>query len=345
MHAALATSSAPWALALKKRAAQAAVEVPIPCEELLLTDERVLVPVLAGIAPAMWGGLRRLNRGVRETLSESLIKAALSRMPLLRVTENLCKQLEALVDGATAVLPAGKHRWSGKLRYCRRLRIYGMPGTKITGRVQLAKDSSGTFSDIEFSSGDGGSVRIQDAIWSLERCSIQCMDPDASGVTSVSSRVTLQRCSINCEHQVKSCWVGVLAKGSSAATVEACNIGPHVMRGAVAIDEAELVINGSCINGCEEIGLRLNGCARVSAKSSEFEGAGAALQVGPSSAECGKLDMENCRMASFEMLWGGSYRPSKLRMENIDTSSVGENLDAEGDWADAHQDAVAEKKM
>lgn len=240
------------------------------------------------------------------------MEAAARRLPVVNSSDNICKELELYADGSTVVLLPGKHRWSGRLNI-RRLRVFGLPGAIIRGRVQLAEGSSGAFYDVDFTSGDGSAVRVQGASWSFHNCSVECTDQDASAVTVISAQVLLRGCSVRGVDSgliPKPCWIGVLVKGSAAVRAVSCRVGPCVQRGAVAIDAAELCLSNCHVQGCEEIGLRLDGNASLAADGTELEGGGVALHAGI--ACTGSLEMRNCRIVNFKALWGGDSRPLDL---------------------------------
>ena len=54
-----------------------------------IAEEQVLVPVLACLVPSSWQGLRRLNRQMRQTVSDAVMHAALGRLPVLAPGESL----------------------------------------------------------------------------------------------------------------------------------------------------------------------------------------------------------------------------------------------------------------
>jgi len=288
-----------------------------------LADERMLMQVITGIRPAAWCGLRQLSRGMRCTVSKQLIQAALNLLPLITAGDNLCKRLDELVDGAVVVLGKGRHRWSGKLRI-RRLRVFGVPGARIRGRVQLADGSSGTFMDVSFENVEAGVMRIQEARWTFRDCNFECSDPDASAITAVSSQLLLHKCTVTgCDSGLISrpCWIGLLAKGASAVIVQQSHIGPCVGRGLVAIEQAELFLTDSSVEGCEEIGLRLDGRAQITARSSRMFCGGLALHVGSSCT--GALTLQHCHINDFEALWGGAgYRPPTLDIATTKISGI-----------------------
>eukprot|EP00403_Amphidinium_massartii_P002097 CAMPEP_0178377208 /NCGR_PEP_ID=MMETSP0689_2-20121128/3802_1 /TAXON_ID=160604 /ORGANISM="Amphidinium massartii, Strain CS-259" /LENGTH=331 /DNA_ID=CAMNT_0019997259 /DNA_START=1 /DNA_END=993 /DNA_ORIENTATION=- len=289
-----------------------------------LAEERVILPVLAQLCPASWQGLRRLSRTLCRALSDQLLHAALVQLPVLPAGEGLCRKLSGLADGAVVVLAKGRHRWSGKLTHTRRLRVFGVPGAVIVGRVALAAGSSGSFYDVGFVSTDGGAIRIQAAAWSLYRCSIACTDSDASALTLVSSEMVMHQCNVNTEVLRKACWVGLLVRGSAHAKLTDTQVGPYVQRGVVAVNEAECTMLGCRIDGCEEIGLRLDGSARVLLKDTYLSGAGVALQGSDASSTSGHLELRNCRITSFSSLWGGYYRPQHLVMMDNVIEDVGD---------------------
>jgi len=299
-------------------------------QALDLTEERVLLPVLAQLCPGTWRGLRRLSQSLKRALSDRFLQAALEQLPVLRPGENLCRRLAAMADGSVVVLARGKHRWTGKLSYSRRLRIFGVPGAVVHGKVHLASDSSGSFYDVQFRNAEGSAVRIQEAEWVLHRCSIQCVDTDASALTLVSSDVVLHQCEVNTEELKKTCWLGILAKGCTRARLRACEVGPNLQRGVVAVNDAEVSILQCHLHGCEEIGCRLDGSARLHAAKSRIAGSGVALQCSLPSAKEGSLELNDCTISSFQSLWGGYYRPMHLVM--VENSLV----DVGGDSGAAH---------
>lgn len=292
---------------------------------MAVADEQLLLQVLPMLRPASWCGLRRLSAAACRAISKGLMEAAARRLPVVNSSDNICKELELYADGSTVVLLPGRHRWSGRLTL-RRLRVFGLPGATIRGRVQLAEGSSGAFYDVDFTSGDGSAVRVQGASWSFHNCSVECTDQDASAVTVMSAQVLLRDCSVRGVDSgliPKPCWIGVLVKGSAAVRAVSCRVGPCVQRGAVAIDAAELCLSNCHVHGCEEIGLRLDGSASLAADGTELEGGGVALHAGI--ACTGSLEMRNCRIVNFKALWGGDSRPLDLDLETTTVASLGEN--------------------
>lgn len=295
----------------------------LPAANALFTDERLLLQVLPGLRPCTWQGLRRLSRGMLLAITAHLLNCSTSQFSLLPAGENVCKLLEMFADGATVVLAPGWHRWAGKL-YAKGISIFGLPGTRVRGRVQLAEGFSGSFFDVSFHSGDGGNVRLQDASWAFHGCILECSDTDASAMTVASSNLAMDRCKVRGVETgflVKPCWIGLLAKGKSNLSLHRCHIGPFVQRAIVAIDDATLSLVGGCIEGCEEIGLRLNGQAHVDAKGTKLMCGGMALYVG--SACNGSLELQRCQIESFRTLWGGDFRPPRLDMGTTEVKGIG----------------------
>jgi len=304
---------------------------PKPAHEFVpLADERILLQVLPALRPSAWHGLRRLSSGTAEAVTDQMLKAANSRMNTIipsRDGENLCSMLGSYSDGATVVLAPGLHHWSGKL-HAERISIFGLPGATIKGRVQLAEGSSGSIYDIDFRSEDGGNVRLQDASWSLHGCTLECGDSDVAAVTATSSKLALHRCrlmGIETETARRPCWMGLLAKGASSVSAKDCTIGPHVQRGIVAVDDAVVHLTGGCIQGCEEIGLRLNGHAHFVGQQAELINGGMALHIGPSCT--GSLELHGCHVDSFRTLGSGNFRPPTLDMQNTQVTNIGILLD------------------
>lgn len=292
-----------------------------------MADERLLLHVLTCMRPAVWRSLRCICQDLKQVLAEEFLAEALRRLPILDTTEgdeSLRARFAALVDGATVILPPGRHRWSGKL-YTSRLRIFGLPGAKIRGKVLLAEGSSGSFWDVQFENEDAGAVRLQSACWQFHNCSFECSDPDSGALTAVSSLVLLRECTLfgtDTGLITRPCWIGILAKGATDLQAAGCRVGPCVQRGVVAIDDAELSLSSCRIESCEEIALRINGGARLSAQKSELVGGGVALHVG--STCTGSLELHQYRITAFEALWGANdKRPLHLDMATTDVCDIG----------------------
>jgi len=292
-----------------------------------LADERILLQVLPSLRPSTWHGLRRLSRGTAEAVTDQLLKAAEARMmTVIPAGENLCSVLGTFAHGATVVLAPGWHRWEGKL-HAEQISIFGLPGALIKGRVQLAEGSTGSIYDVSFRSEDGGNMRLQDASWSLHGCTLECSDSDVAALTATSSKLALHRCrlmGIETQTALRPCWMGLLAKGARSISTNDCVIGPYVQRGVVAVDDAVVHVSGGRIQGCEEIGLRLNGHAHVVGQQVQLINGGMALHVGASCT--GSLELHGCHIESFRTLFGGNFRPPILDMQTTKVSNMGVTL-------------------
>mmetsp|Transcript_34397 Transcript_34397/g.67768 ORF Transcript_34397/g.67768 Transcript_34397/m.67768 type:complete len:335 (+) Transcript_34397:73-1077(+) len=301
---------------------------PAPTEFMPLEDERILLQLLPSLRPGTWQGLRCISRGTAEAVTNHLLKAAATRMmTVIPAGQNLCSVLKQFVHGATVVLAPGRHRWVGKL-HANQIRIFGLPGANIQDRVQLAEGSSGSIYDVSFRSEDGCNIRLQDASWSLHGCTVECGDPDVAALTATSSKLALHHCivmGIETATALRSCWMGLLAKGASSIFTNECIIGPLVQRGVVATDNAVVHVNGGRIQGCDEIGLRLSGDAHVVGQQVELINGGMALHVGASCT--GSLELHESRIESFRTLCGGDFRTRIVDMQTTKVFNVGVTSD------------------
>lgn len=257
--------------------------------------------------------MRCLGRAFQTAITKQFLDAAWGHLHVLDVKQNVCAQLDALAEGAVVALAPGRYRWSGKLRKARGLHVVGLHGAIIKGRVQLAEGSSGTFSGVGFENDDSGAIRLQAAHWTFQNCKLECSDADGAALTAVSSKALLSNCRLlgsDTGLTTRPCWIGILAKGSACVEAIDCQIGPCVHRGAVALDQAELLIQSCKMSDCEELGLRLNCRASLIVRDTEMSDGGVVVHAG---ANCiGSLLIQNCRIRSFQTIWTGASRPQHL---------------------------------
>eukprot|EP00928_Gymnodinium_smaydae_P061066 TRINITY_DN4511_c1_g1_i1.p1 TRINITY_DN4511_c1_g1~~TRINITY_DN4511_c1_g1_i1.p1 ORF type:complete len:326 (-),score=52.59 TRINITY_DN4511_c1_g1_i1:126-1103(-) len=312
---------------------------------LTFDDERILLRVLAGLRPALWSGLRQLSRRFKRSITNDVQKAALDFLYVLEASENLCSRLDLLADGACVVLAPGRHRWVGKCRG-KRLRIFGLPGAMLRGRVHLVEGSSGTFYDVKFENKEAGAVRAKQAAWKFDGCDIECVDQDAFALLSLSSKIILNDCRLTGSdggNGVKTCWIAIAAKGDSDVSAARCKIGPGVRRGVVVTEQANLSLSGCEFRSCEEIAVRFNDNADVLVNGTRFDGGCIAFHVG--NACTGSFALRDCSVSNFHFLWGSEYQPALFEAANTKFVDCGDSQCKDVNDLFSLEDAAALEKI